>query len=496
MRSKALQWFLIIILLSTLTVFASNHHAQLGLSSCILLYLLIVLISAYAASLVLSIFTAIASFCLINYFLVEPRYTFDIADNTTWFALIVFLIVSLVVSSLVQRLKWQTQRADKAKRRAEFSKRLSELLVTKHEVDDLLQASCKLLSTYLNQAIYVVWVREGVVLTLAQSSSQPLLVEEGALKWVVETGKTIGHGTHDWPQLDAWVLPFSRLPTDLPALVVADARGLSVEEDLPHVLSLVDQISSAYQRQVSLNFAQEAELLVREESIHSALIASLSHDMRTPLTTILGAATTLLNQHHQLETSVQQELMGSICSEAYYLRAATENVLFFARFDDKSASIQVDWQSPEEIVGVTLARYRMRNLVCRFETEVDDVKVLIKADSLLLTKALANLIDNAVAVHEGNEPIVLAVKLDSKYVGISVCDRGGGFPHGFEVCQIKKFLQLSPNPKGFGLGLAIVKAIVDIHKAELLIKPRDGGGSIVSLRFDAHQLDTGGADAR
>jgi two-component system sensor histidine kinase KdpD len=485
------QLFSVSFLVALATALAEAFATSLGMTGTVMLYLLAVLAASYYLPFPMAILSAVSSFLAINYFFVEPRYTFEVADIESWSALLGFLLVSVVVASLVKRLRNQTQRADAARSRAQFAKELAEHLADKHDLQDLLRSSCDLVQKNTGRPIAVAQINDHDQFELIyQAADTSLDVNESAARWVVQNGKVIGPGTVNWPESDMWLVPFSRLPSTLPLLIAGNAHNSSSEDEPAYLRGVTDQIATAYQRLISVERARQSELVARDESIHSALLASLSHDMRTPLTAILGAATTLVQQEKSLEENAQRRLLESICSEAMYLTGATENILSLARLDsNQGANLRVDWQSPEEIVGITLTRYHKRLLPCTLKAEVRGIKALIKADASLISQALANLIDNAIAAHGGDEPIVLEVDASECVVDISVKDRGDGFPQGFDVSQIRKFSHYGRNRKGFGLGLAIVHAIAEAHHIDFIIKAREGGGAITTLRFDTQHID-------
>jgi two-component system sensor histidine kinase KdpD len=166
------------------------------------------------------------------------------------------------------------------------------------------------------------------------------------------------------------------------------------------------------------------------------------------------------------------------------LANTTENILFLSRLDSNlEHGMTLDWQSLEEIVGAVLRRYRNRELPCKISSDVPSGIALIKADGVLLSQALANLIDNALAAHHGDEPVWVSVEERSTQVALSVKDRGAGFPEDFRVEDIRKFHRLSAGGKGMGLGLSIVQTIAQLHGAELKVGRNEGGGACVALIF-------------
>ncbi|MES1988700.1 MAG: ATP-binding protein, partial [Pseudomonadota bacterium] len=309
------------------------------------------------------------------------------------------------------------------------------------------------------------------------------------LNWVSENGKAISPYTDYWTesitQSKQWLLPFNRLPSADPILVVDKVDDEESIETYTAIKSCVDQISQAYQRLINSEKAQLAELATQEEAIQNALLASISHDMRTPLTSILGAATTL--QQSNLNTEQAAQLTSLIASQTRYLASTTENILSLIRLESHSASpIPMDWQSPEELIGIVMELYKNRGEALNLKVTMSEPELLIKGNVNLLTQALVNLIDNAKQAHKGDEPILIEVNKIDNMLNISVKDRGNGFTQGMDSIAIKKFM--TTKAKGFGLGLSIVQAIAKSHGANFTLSNRDGGGACATLSFVAPEV--------
>lgn len=496
-----------LLLLAAATLANQALFNLLGNTGVSMVYLLCVVLAAYFFSFLTSSLTAIAAFLAINYFFVAPRYTFQVENIESWVTLIGFLVVSIVIASLAKRLKSQTTQSLSAAKRAEFARTLAEHLALALDPYTLLKVAIHLLETEFgkNVAIAQCDMQLNNNHYRITHGSQHLQIEQSALAWVANTGKAMGPATTNWQESSVWAIPFSRLPSELPILLMDANQPLQVHETLLALSACVEQVSMSFQRLANIQRANAAEKLAQEEAIQSALLASISHDMRTPLTSILGAATTLLEKPVQLDAEQTNQLTALIAAEAQQLATSTENILSLVWLESSAKQpIPLDWQSPEEIVGVVIAQYKTRASIQNNENlatltaEIKTSELLIKANANLLIQAIINLVDNAYHVHQGIEPIIIEVSSSKNESGggicISVKDRGTGFNKDFDISHIKKFARQttkgSENNKGFGLGLAIVQAISVLHHAALEINPRVGGGSCVSLIFDASTMPT------
>lgn len=460
--------------------------AGLGTTDIVMLYLLAVVAASYFLGFPSAILAAIASFLAINFFFIEPRYTFEVANSESWAALFGFLTVSVVVASLVKRLQNQTSQAEEARRRAESAREMAEKLAGLHDEEAVLDAGCRLIhhATGRPAGIAIPEADGERFIVACQHPEGMVELDLRAARWCTRNGKAIGPGSSNWPEYRAWIMPFGRLPGLFPVLVVMMGEGAAGEGEATYLRGLLDQLAMAYQRVQHEHRTREAERIAQEESIQNALLASVSHDMRTPLTAILGAATTLIEQRAALPESEQDRLLESVATEARYLADATENILSLTRLESgASRDASPDWQSPEEMVGAVLRRFRARKLPHELCTSVPQDIPLIRADAGLLSQALGNLLDNALAAHRGAEPIWVGAELRDAGIALYVMDRGSGFPDNFSPENIRKFQRMNADGKGMGLGLSIVQAIARLHGAELHIDRRAGGGTSVALVF-------------
>ena len=498
----ALALVIMLLLLSAVTLANIYFDALLGLTGVTLLYLLAVITAATFFEFLIAFITAVIAFLAINFFFTEPRYTFVVAHIQSWVSLCCFLIVSLLIASLVKQLKYQSQQALQASSRAQFSRILAERLALASDLNALFQETCQLLQHAFQHPIAIATNQADSTPTqttkktdyvLLQQSGEVHAPDQRLMQWVCENGKAISPYTNYWTDhlstQKQWLIPLNRLPSHDPILIVDQIQPDEPIETFHAIKSCVDQISQAYQRLISSEKVQQAELIAKTETIQNALLASISHDMRTPLTSILGAATTMQQDHLAPEQYAQ--LSALIASQARYLANTTENILSLIRLEASvGKEIPMDWQSPEELIGIVSTLYKHRNEAIDLKVHCDTPDLLIKGNANLITQALVNLIENAKQANANHAPIEIIVTKMNNRIYISVNDRGIGVSKDFNAAKIKKFSSShqTSSHKGFGLGLSIVQAIAQAHHALFTIENRLGGGVSATLSFPAPDL--------
>lgn len=454
-----------------------------------MLYLLLVVGVAYFCPASLTMLVAFTSFLLLNYFFVEPTFTFQIAHIASLTSLISFLVVALLITSLVKRLKHETNTSQRAFVRAEFLRQLAETLSHAQSIERILQDCQRMLQEALGRPVFIFTPLHQT----STSQNQAITSEQiQAAAWVQANGKALGMGTGNWPDLNCWIVPFNRLSSHDPIVLVQDVDTLTQGDEFDTLKLATEQIALSYQHLVQKEKTQLAEAQAQEEAIKGALLASIAHDMRTPLTSILGAATTLNQRELTIDTHEMQHLTQLIASQASHLARTTENILSLVRLESLSQdSISMTLQSPEEIVGILVNIYQYQINAPSLSIQVKKPDLLVMANGDLLLLALTNLVENAIQANRAQNlqdaKVEIIVDGNQTQVILSICDSGQGFPPGFNTTQIKKFA--STRSKGFGLGLSIVEVVAKIHQASLLFEHNQPQGATVSLVFNKPEID-------
>jgi two-component system sensor histidine kinase KdpD len=302
----------------------------------------------------------------------------------------------------------------------------------------------------------------------------------------------MGPGTGRYEEQPAWYLPMrGRGASPGAALLRLDAAAAIEPAARAHAQALCDQMGLALERAAAIHAAAEAREAAQAQALRSTVLAAIAHDHRTPLATILGAASSLHDQDDRLAPEQRRRLAATIVDEAAYLARLTENALQLARLDASGLELALDWESAEELVGAVVRRLRQRYGADRISARLDAGLPLLRCDAVLIVQLLDNLVDNAIK-HGGAATVEIDVSRAGDRLVFSVADRGPGVPVAereriFEIFRrgdapprAQTLAHESGAPRGAGVGLAVCRAIARAHGGEVVYRPRDGGGS----RFD------------
>jgi two-component system, OmpR family, sensor histidine kinase KdpD len=226
---------------------------------------------------------------------------------------------------------------------------------------------------------------------------------------------------------------------------------------------------------------ENARREVEAEQLRSTLLSSVSHDLRTPLAVITGAASTLLESAARVDEPTRQDLTQNILDEAERLNRLIRNLLDMTRLESGAVSVQREWQPLEEVVGSALGHVERRLAGRSVHVDLPAGSVLVPFDAVLIEQALINLLENSAKYGAG--PIDISVHAVPGEVQVEVADRGPGIPPGHEARIFEKFQRSvrEGSPGGVGLGLAICRAIVAAHGGHIWARNREGGGA--AFRF-------------
>jgi two-component system sensor histidine kinase KdpD len=224
--------------------------------------------------------------------------------------------------------------------------------------------------------------------------------------------------------------------------------------------------------------------------MRNAVLSSVSHDLRTPLATIVGASGALLSTALPLSNDSQQELIRSINDEAGRLDRLLKNLLDMTRLEAGAMQLRKDWTALEEVVGTALARVGARLAGHPVSTAFPQDLPLLLVDGVLIEQVLVNLLENAAKYSPQGSPIDVMATVNAGAILTEVADRGPGIPPGKETRIFEKFYQIDPDREGgVGLGLTICRGIVEAHGGRIWADRRSGGGSVFrfTLPTEKHQ---------
>ncbi|MFI0847083.1 DUF4118 domain-containing protein [Mesorhizobium sp. IMUNJ 23232] len=455
-----------------------------------LVFLMAVLTSAVTVGLWPAIYTSVASALAFNFFFLEPRYTLTISDPESVLAFVFFLIVALTASNLTARVQRQAVAARQRARATEDLYQFSRKLAGTGTLDDVLWATAFQIASMLKVRVVLLLPENGTIAVRAGYPPDDTLVDAdiAAARWAWEHDRPAGRGADTLPGAKRLYLP---LKTGRTAIGVVgldnDKQGPLLTPEQQRLFdALADQAALAIERVQLVADVDRAKLAAEADRLRSALLTSISHDLKTPLAAIMGAAGTLREFAPSLAEKDSAELLSTVLDESERLNRFIANLLDMTKIESGAIEPNHALHYVGDIVGSALRR--AAKILARHRTEVDlrpDLPMLL-LDPVLFEQVLFNLLDNAAKYAPPDTVIRIRGWTDGGSVILQIADEGPGIPPGdlervFDTFyRVRKTDQLRA---GTGLGLSICRGFVEAMGGTISAANRsDRTGAVFTIR--------------
>ena len=464
------------------------------LSNIVMVYLLGVVGVATRSTRGPSVLASVLSVAAFDFFFVPPYFTFAVSDARHLVTFAVMLVVAIVVSSLTVRIRQQAESARQRERRTAALYAMSRELASVRGMENILTTAVRHIAEVF---------RSRVVILLPDASGRPTVqsdlpaqfemdtTELGVSQWAYEHRQMAGLGTNTLPGAKALYLPLVAPRGTLGVLGVhpTELHSLEAPEQIHQLETFANQTALAIERTQLAEEAQQAQVRAEAERLRNALLSSVSHDLRTPLATIMGSASSLLEDGTHFQRGTWQDLLQSILDEAERLNRLVGNLLDMTRLEAGTLAVKKDWLPLEEVIGSALARMEKRLGERPVAIHVPSDLPLVKIDGILIEQLLINLLDNGVKYTPIRSEINISASVSDGAVLVEVADRGPGFGPGEEERIFDKFYRgQTADSRGVGLGLAICRAIVEAHGGKIWAENRPEGGAVFRFTLPAKDV--------
>ena len=470
------------------TLLAFPLFGFFDLANIVMLFLLATVLVAVKFGRGPAALAAVLNVAAFDFFFVTPRFSFAVSDVQYLLTFAVMLAVGLITGQLTAGLRFQARISASRERRAQslfaLTRDLSAALVTT-QVIEIAQAALQ--RDFGGQAVVLAMNEKD---QLARTANTPAEFDASVADWAFRNAQPAGLQTST---LSAQVWHYLPLKATMRvrgvlAIKPAQPRWLLIPEQVQQLDTLARQIAIALERVHYVEIAQQSLVQIESERLKSTLLAAISHDVRTPLTALIGLAESLQRAEPPL-SSQQAEIAQVMTIQARELSALVTNLLDMARLQNGTVNLKKDWQSAQEVIGSSIraAQHALQGRVV--QTDVPADLPLVEFDAVLMERVLVNLLENAAKY--GAAPIVIKASVTPDALVLSVRDHGPGLPAqmvGREAELFDKFTRghaESATP-GVGLGLAICKAVITAHRGQISAANAVGGGAEFKVVLPRH----------
>jgi two-component system, OmpR family, sensor histidine kinase KdpD len=474
-----------VVLVALATVLSWFFFGRQQLADVVMVYLLAIIVVASRFGYTSSLLATVLSVLLVDFFFVPPYFSFAVSDFQHVVTFAVMFVVALVVSSLTQRIRDQASAARHREERTASLYALTRELAGTRATANLSRVAVRHLhETFDARVALFLAGADGVLSNVAVGdlAFSPDAKEQGVIEWVWAHDKPAGAATDTLPSSAALYVPLREARGRVGVLGVAakDPRRFVDPEQRGLLDVFAAQIASALERARLADEAQQVQLQMETERLRSSLLSSVSHDLRTPLAVITGAASALLQPEPVLAPEARRDLMETISEEAQRLNRLVRNLLDMTRIASGAIKVAKEWQPLEEIVGAVLNRLEEPLADRRVDVKLPDDLSLVPIDAVLIEQVLINLLENALKYTPKGSAIELSARMEGDAVVVRVADHGPGIPAEHVDKIFEKFYRLPREREGSGagLGLAICRGIVEAHGGRIWAENREGGGAV------------------
>jgi len=480
-KHKGLRYLWAALACGAVTLLSIPLAQRFDRSNIVAIFILTVVLVAVRFGRGAAALAAVLSVCSFDFFFVPPRFSFAVSDVQYLLTFGIMLAVGLITGQLTAGLRFQARVAAHREERAGSLYEIARDLSGAVQTDQVVRISDESIERTFRASAALLLPNAGGKLTAATSRTDAsLTVDIGIAQWAFDRGQPAGFGTDTLPGSEVLYIPL-RAPIQARGVLAVKAQNrrlLRIPEQRQLLDTFAALIAIALERVHYVEVAQDALVRMESERLRNSLLAALSHDLRTPLTVLVGLAESLTLTKPPL-SAPQLETSQAIQDEARRMIALVSNLLDMARIESGEVKLNLQWQSLEEVVGSALNAMHAALLRHVVEVRIPRDLPLVRFDALLIERVLVNLLENASKYTPPGSRVTVSAEVSGDELRVSVSDDGPGLPAGREEAVFQKFtrgVRESATP-GVGLGLAICRAIVESHQGKIVGANRPGGGA-------------------
>lgn len=479
--------------------FIMNFHD----SNIIMVYILGVLfIALLTSSKIYSVLSIIVSVLLFNFCFTFPTMSLSVYDSSYVMTFLIIIIVAFITSTLTSRIK---HNAHTSSNMAYISKILLETNQTLQQYSseqDVVSRGCQILSELLKKNIIYYTVdnnqlNQSIFISIDDKTNlDEYSSEKGVAEWVATHNKHAGATTRYLSNAKCLYYAI-RKGENVHGVIGIDLNNERLDSlENRILLAILGEMALSLENIKNMQEKNEAIYTMKKEQLRSDLLRSISHDLRTPLTSIYGNSDILLNGEKQLSEEKRKTLYADIYDDSLWLINLVENLLSITKIEEGKMKLKIEPQMIEDIVYEALKHVNREKKRYQINIDIQDDYLMADMDARLIIQVIINLIDNAIKYTPFGSTINIVSFQKDEMIYVEVCDTGDGIPDEEKSRIFEKFYTLNnvlaDSKKSIGLGLSLCKSIVEAHGGKIYVTDNDPNGSIFTFTLPAtkiHLLD-------
>lgn len=436
---------------------------------------------------------ALISVILFNFMFTNPRFSLDFYDPAYIVTFVIMLASALITSTLTNKVKWQAKVSAVIANRTNILLEASRELERANSLEDIIFTAQKQLYKFLRKPIIIYEVSNEEIYNIYKQNNESLVKfnnkyiaedEKAIVTWVIKNKKRAGVDTDTLPGAKATYIPLIGQENVMVVIAIVIKENQSVDSNEKSLLeAILSQISFAIEK-YTLNESKKMALMQAEnERFRANLLRAVSHDLRTPLTSISGSASSILNNDFDEET--KKKLISDIYDDSIWLINLVENLLSASRLDDGKVQLKTEPQLVEDIINEAVTHVNRKILNYNLKVELENDFIMVDVDVRLIVQVLINILDNAIKyTDEGTDIIIRSFTKGNKVI-IEILDNGLGISKENQECIFDMFFTSSESKgdsrRGLGLGLALCKSIINAHGGDIYVRNNKPKGTVIGF---------------
>lgn len=487
------------ILLGATGLSLAFYHLGFTNANIIMVYILGVLLTSIAAShQVYSLISSIASVIVFNYLFTDPRFTLTAYEPGYPVTFVVMFLTAYITGTFALRYKEQAGQSAKIAHRTKILFDTDRLLSKANGREEIIEGTAEQIVKLLGRSI-VIFENEGGELSVphffrsAASKDQPYDMEKEleAAAWALKNNHVAGAATETYP--DARYLYYAlRVCDRIYGVVGIEAENSPLDAfESGILLSILGESALALENEKNVREKEAAAVLAESEQLRANLLRAISHDLRTPLTTISGNASNLMSGN-SFDEETKQQIYSDIYEDSMWLINLVENLLYATRIDEGRMTLRTSTELLGEIVEEAMRHVSRKADSHPLTVTCEDDLLLVRADARLVVQVIVNIVDNAVKYTQADSSITVTAGRNGNMAQVQIADTGGGIPDEEKAKIFDKFYcgtnKIADNRRSLGLGLYLCKAIVEAHGGTICVSDNHPRGTVFSFTLPLEEV--------
>ncbi|MGB7595610.1 MAG: sensor histidine kinase KdpD [Erysipelotrichaceae bacterium] len=482
---------MLLIWISATIISLGLRSFGIGEQNVIMVYILSVLIiSRITSGFIYGVTASLLSVLTFNFLFVEPYFTFDASQPGYPLTFLIMLVVAIITSTMMIRIKTQAGFAVAKERKTELLYEINKKLLVTRGLENIIELTNQYIMTICSRSVIFysedpILGKPGTYQPFASDADASFMLnadEQAVAHWVFVNKKRAGAGTDTLMGAGAFYMPILSQGNVLGVIGISCINSTTINHEMRSFLRMIASlVAMALERQALSDEQRKIVVESEKEATRSNLLRAISHDLRTPLTAILGASSAVL-ENKNMDGQTKDKLIAGVKDNAQWLIRMVENLLFVTRINDAALKINKTPEAVEEVVAEAVSRVRNQFPSAAIQVKVPDELMLVPMDATLIEQVIINLLENAIKHSSSVLPIEVQVSLDETDAIFEIRDSGEGIPEDelpylFEGYITNK--KKSPDSsRGMGIGLSICKSIMNAHNGKIEVENRPEGGAL------------------